>query len=797
MKATRNADIFLKNLKRTETTQQKVNQITKPFQGSKSKFNTWNANKNQIPASQRSVSPDSRINLLDTIINSSPFAREAPIHTNSAKEFLSSFADDVLTHDVLRNLLPSSTWKILQKAINDPQHHIDAHTADQVANAMKDWALSKGATHFTHWFHPLSGVTSEKHDSFLTYSRKEEKFIVDFSGKELIKGEPDASSFPNGGIRATSSARGYTIWDMTSPPFIKKGTNGSSLYIPTVFCSWHGEALDTKTPLVRSEEALSREFTRLLQVTGNTSVSSVRSLMGTEQEFFLIDRGYYLSRPDLVTVGRTIVGAPPSKSQENEYHYFGAIDQRILACLQELEQELWKLGIPVKSRHNEVAPSQFEFAPIYEASVIATDHNLLAMEILKEIAAKHGLAALLHEKPFNYVNGSGKHLNWSLETSEKDNLLDPSANPHDNTQFLVILSTILRGLHINGDLLRASIAVPGNTYRLGANEAPPVIISAYLGSDLDSACRAVMEETLPSKVNKDVLQLGISNIPSVARDGSDRNRTSPFAFTGNRFEFRACGSSQNVAFPITIVNSVMADSAKWVANQIEQLTKGKVNATEREEIIRKFVGQQLREHFNVVFHGNGYSEAWVEEAARRGLPLLKTAPEALAVFDRPNSEQLFENLGVLSKVELNSRSAVLHESFFENMVTEANLLVDLITTRIIPASSTYLERLTNTYSNTLAILRDEKLLVNQKKTIAGLSGTLEQLTELVQKLDHQIHEVEVDLKKTDAKAALNKWYGPLMDTMPKIRALSDHLESTIDNSLWPLPKYDDIFLTSK
>jgi len=792
MRATRNPDIFLKNLKRSESLQR-----NESFKKSAKKFNTWNANKNQSQSLQKAVSPDSRINLLDTIINSAPFSRESQ-HANPAKEFLSSFADDVLTNDVLRNLLPSSTWKVLQKAINDPEHHIDAHTADQVANAMKDWALSKGATHFTHWFHPLSGVTSEKHDSFLTYSRKEEKFIVDFSGKELVKGEPDASSFPSGGVRVTSQARGYTIWDMTSPPFIKKGTNGSSLYIPTVFCSWTGEALDTKTPLLRSEEVLSREFTRLIKAAGNNSVSSVRSLMGTEQEFFLIDRGYYLSRPDLVSVGRTIVGAAPSKSQESEYHYFGAIDQRVLACLQELEQELWRLGIPVKSRHNEVAPSQFEFAPIYEASVIAADHNLLAMEILKETAAKHGLAALLHEKPFNYVNGSGKHLNWSLETSEKENLLDPTANPHDNTQFLVVLATILRGLHINGDLLRASIAVPGNTYRLGANEAPPVIISAYLGTDLDSACRSVMEETVPSKINKDFLALGISNIPPVARDGSDRNRTSPFAFTGNRFEFRAVGSSQNVSFPITVVNSVMADSAKWVATQLEQLTAKATNAAEREQIVRKFVGQQLREHFAVVFHGNGYSEEWVHEPGRRGLPLLKTAPEALAVFDRPNSEQLFENLGVLSKTELNSRSAVLHESFFENMVTEAKILVDLVNTRILPSASTYLERLTSTYSSTLAILRDEKLLANQRRTISGISATIEQLTELNNSLHHQVHHVEAEIKSIgDTKVLLNKWYGPLMDTMPKIRALSDHLETTIDNNLWPLPKYDDIFLTSK
>lgn len=557
-----------------------------------------------------------------------------------------------------------------------------------------------------------------------------------------------------------------------------------------------GEALDTKTPLLRSEEAISRECTRLLKVIGETDVDFVRTTMGPEQEFFLIDRGYYLSRPDLVAVGRTVMGAQPNKGQESEYHYFGAIDQRVLACLQELEVELWRLGIPVKTRHNEVAPSQFEMAPIYEGSVIAADHNLLAMDVLREVATKHGLACLLHEKPFSYVNGSGKHLNWSLETSKKENLLEPGATPRDNQRFILFLAVILRAIHLHGEMLRAVIAVPGNTHRLGANEAPPVIISAYLGSELDAACKSVMAaDTSAANGNaQNVLRLGVSNLPPLPRDPADRNRTSPFAFTGNKFEFRACGSSQNISFPITVVNSIVADSVRYFADEIE---KRVASGTARAQAINGLIIEVLKKHYTVVFNGNGYSEEWVVEAVKRGLPLLKTAPEALAVWDKPETLRIFKEQGVLSQVEASSRSLVLHEAFFETMLTEARVMVDLASTRVTPAAVTYQRQLARSYNDALAVLKDEKLFANQKSTLASVTALLEKLIHSTNELREILHKAEADVKKTDFRKALSSWYEPVMNAMPKVRSASDELEQILSDDLWPLAKYSEIFLTSK
>lgn len=791
LRASSNVSYFLKSSSKTTTTMGVV--------GQKANFNTFNQHKNEAQALQRVVNPEVRINLLDSIINSAPIRSvENANIPGTAQDFMSDFSVDVLTPDILRNLLPSSTWKNYQKALQDPEHHLDIDTADQIANAMKDWALSKGATHFTHWFHPLHGLTSEKHDSFLNFSRVEGKFVVGFSGKELVKGEPDASSFPSGGVRETSQARGYTIWDMTSPPFVKKGTNGASLYIPSLFCSWTGEALDHKIPLLRSEVAISNEFSKLLNtVNGNSAVTSVSSNLGPEQEFFLIDRGYYINRPDLVYGGRTVVGAAPTKTQESEHHYFGVIDQRVLACLQDIEKELWKLGIPVKSRHNEVAPSQFEFAPIFEGASIATDHNLLAMEILKEVAARHGLTALLHEKPFSNVNGSGKHVNWSLDTNSKDNLFDPSSNPHDNLQFLVVLSTILHGLHKHGELLRAAIAVPGNSYRLGANEAPPVIISAYLGNDLDETCRTIMEENAPAHQTKSEIRLGVGNIPPVARDGSDRNRTSPFAFTGNRFEFRAVGSTQNIAFPTTVLNGIMAHSARVINEELASLLSGVTNQSQREKVIRKFVAEKFRKHYAIVFQGNGYSAEWVEEAQRRGLPLLRTAPEAIDVFEKPSNVALFDDLDIFTESEMLSRSNVLTESFFEHMMTEARLLTDIAVTRVIPATNTYIQRLTKSYNQALSVLKDESLFKNQKNNIKDVVSSLDHLQGELERFNHTLHKYENEVKTSGYKTAFKNAYDPVMQGMDKVRAIVDYLETKVDNSLWPIPKYDEIFLTSK
>jgi glutamine synthetase len=548
--------------------------------------------------------------------------------------------------------------------------------------------------------------------------------------------------------------------------------------------------------MLRSEEAISRECTRLLNVIGETDVKFVRTTMGPEQEFFLIDRGYYLSRPDLVAVGRTVIGASPNKGQESEYHYFGAIDQRVLACLQELEIELWKLGIPVKTRHNEVAPSQFEMAPIYEGSVIAADHNLLAMDVLREVATKHGLACLLHEKPFNYVNGSGKHLNWSLETNKKENLLEPGATPRDNQRFILFLAVILRAVHIHGDMLRAVIAVPGNTYRLGANEAPPVIISAYLGSELDAACKSVMAaDSAASNGNaQNVLRLGVSNLPPLPRDPADRNRTSPFAFTGNKFEFRACGSSQNISFPITVLNSIIAESVRYFADEIEKRIS---SGTARSQAINSLIIEELKKHYTVVFNGNGYSEEWITEAVKRGLPLLKTAPEALAVWDKPESQRIFKELGVLNAVEASSRSLILHEAFFETMLTEARVMVDLTTSRVTPAAITYQQQLAKSYNSALAVLKDEKLFTNQKGLLNTVTGLIESLIHNSNELREIVHKAESDAKKGDFRKALATWYGPIMNSMPKVRSASDELEQVLSDDLWPLAKYSEIFLTSK
>jgi glutamine synthetase len=596
-------------------------------------------------------------------------------------------------------------------------------------------------------------------------------------------------------LRATFEARGYTVWDMSTPAFIKRGPNGSSLFIPTAFCSWTGEALDTKTPLLRSEEVVNREAVRLLHVLGHKDVESVKSTLGPEQEFFLIDRGYYLSRPDLVSFGRTVLGAEPPKGQEMEYHYFGAIDSRVLACLQEVEKHLWTLGIPVKTRHNEVAPCQFEMAPIYEHTPTASDHNMLMMDVLKEVASKHGLAALLHEKPFAYINGSGKHLNWSLETDKKENLLEPGATPISNRRFMVVLTAILRAVHINGDLLRSVIAVPGNSYRLGANEAPPVIISAYLGSELDAVCHTLMgTKDLNSSAIRDVLRLGVSTLPPLPLDSADRNRTSPFAFTGNKFEFRACGASQNTAWPVTVVNTIMAESLRFMADEIQKKVDSRIPL---DDAINSTVIETLKKHYAIVFNGNGYSEEWVVEAGTRGLPILKHPYEALGVLDQPEKVDLFKNYGVLSPAETSARSLIMHEKFFEHMLIEAKTMVDLITTRVLPAAIKFQSKLASSYTAALTALGDATLLTNQKELLTSVVKLIDGLSSYNTELKNVIHHAEADGKNGDHRAALTKWYLPIYDGMPKVRNFSDKLEELIDDDLWPLPKYSDIFMTSK
>ena len=603
------------------------------------------------------------------------------------------YGSNVFNDKVMKAKLPKDIYKALRKTIENGTH-LELDVANSVAVAMKEWAVEQGATHFTHWFQPMTGLTAEKHDSFISPTDNGE-VLMEFSGKELIKGEPDASSFPSGGLRATFEARGYTAWDPTSPAFVKDGT----LYIPTAFCSYSGEALDKKTPLLRSMDALNKAAVRVLRILGNEDVTRVSTTVGPEQEYFLINKEDFAKRKDLIFTGRTLLGALPPKGQEMEDHYFGALKPRVAAYMHDLDEELWKLGIPAKTKHNEVAPAQHELAPVFDTTNVAVDHNQLTMEIMKKIADKHGLVCLLHEKPFDGINGSGKHNNWSLSTNTGVNLLDPGKTPAENNQFLLFLVAVIEAVDKYADLLRLSVASAGNDHRLGANEAPPAIISIFLGDELTAVLKAIVNDENMDKVDKVNMNIGTTVLPHFAKDTTDRNRTSPFAFTGNKFEFRSLGSSASVSGPNITLNTAVADVLTDFADELEG-----VPADQLTTAIRSLVKKTLAAHERVIFNGNGYSEEWVEEAARRGLPNLKSTPDALPSFIADKNVALFTKHGVFSEAEIHSRYEILLEEYSKTIHIEAKTLSDMVNKEFLPALLGYTDEVTCAVANRQSVV---------------------------------------------------------------------------------------------
>ena len=687
-----------------------------------------------------------------------------------------------------RQRLPRAVYEALRRTI-DAGAELDPRIADTVANAMKDWAIEHGATHFTHWFQPMTGLTAQKHDSFLRQT-SDGRAILEFSGKELIKGEPDASSFPSGGIRATFEARGYTAWDPTSPAFLRKTPHGATLTIPTAFCSWTGEALDKKTPLLRSCEAIDRQAVRLLHLLGEKSVTRVAPTTGPEQEYFLIDRRFFALRPDLVSCGRTLFGARPPKGQELEDHYFGAISQRVLAFMMDLEQELWKLGIPIKTRHNEVAPSQFELAPIFEQVTVATDHNMLTMEILKEVSERHGLHCLLAEKPFAGINGSGKHNNWSLADNLGNNLLEPGSTPHDNLKFVLFLTAIIRAVDLHQDLLRASVATAGNDHRLGANEAPPAIVSIFVGAQLEDVITGLVEGRGPKSGSgaagaaKD-LRLGVTTLPPLPRDTSDRNRTSPFAFTGNKFEFRAVGASQSIAYPNVILNTIVAESLDFIATEIE--TRG--GTGDRREVIQALVRETLTKHRRILFGGDNYSADWVQEAERRGLYNLRDTPSALLAFSAKTNIELFDKYKVFSPRETESRATVQNLMYVHRVSVEALSMRDIASTMILPAAMQFQRDIAESIAAVTAV-QPQADVKSQRELLNQVSEAIQRLRGAVADLNRARHAAEETRgSANDTAAAFRDRVLPLMN---QVREQADLLEGLVDDQLWPLPKYREM-----
>ena len=695
------------------------------------------------------------------------------------------FGQNVFDDTVQRQRLPRTVYKALRATI-EAGAELDPGVADAVAAGMKSWAVERGATHYTHWFQPMTGLTAEKHDSFLTLS-SEGQALMEFSGKELIKGEPDASSFPSGGIRATFEARGYTAWDPTSPAFLRESDHGPTLTVPTAFCSWTGEALDKKTPLLRSMQALDRQAVRLLRLL-DEKVERVHSTVGAEQEYFLVDRRLWALRPDLVNCGRTLFGARPAKGQELEDHYFGAISQRVLSYMMELECELWKLGIPIKTRHNEVAPHQYELAPIFEHVTVAVDHNMLTMELMKNLAEKHGLACLLHEKPFAGVNGSGKHNNWSMSDDQGSNLLDPGTTPHDNLKFIVFLTAIIRAVDLHQDLLRASVTGAGNDHRLGANEAPPAIMSIYVGEQLEEVLNSLMEGRAPTAAGgTNELQLGVSTLPSLPKDTSDRNRTSPFAFTGNKFEFRAVGSSQSIATANIVLNTIVAETLDHLSSEIEQRSE----AGDRREVIQVLVRETLEQHQRILFSGDNYSEAWVQEAQRRGLDNLADTPSALERFDSDTNLAMFAKYAVFSERETRARANIMFLKYVHRVRVEALSARTIAATSILPAAVRFQERLSRSIGAVVGV--SPKIDVGpQVELLARVAGSTNGLKQAIDELTAARDEHGAHASSEQARAVYTR--DRVLPAMESLRARADELEELIDDELWPLPKYDELLL---
>ena len=688
------------------------------------------------------------------------------------------FGANVFGMPAMKAHLPKDVFKSLKRTI-DAGQTLDPKLADVVAAAMKDWALLKGATHYAHVFYPLTGLTAEKHDSFLTPDG-EGGVIMEFAGKTLVQGEPDASSFPNGGIRATFEARGYTAWDVTSPAYLFETTSGMTLCIPTVFVSWTGEALDTKTPLLRAMQALNTHAQRVLKLFGHENPAHVVSYCGAEQEYFLVDRSFFYGRPDLMNAGRTLFGAKPPKGQEFEDHYFGSIPERVLSFMVAAERELFKLGIPAKTRHNEVAPGQFELAPMFESANVATDHQQLVMVVLKRVAEKFGLACLLHEKPFAGINGSGKHVNFSFGNSTQGNLLDPGDTPHDNAQFLVFCAAIIRAVHKFGHLLRASVASASNDHRLGANEAPPAIMSVFLGEQLADIFEQIKAGGAKSSKARGTLEIGVDTLPKLPKDPGDRNRTSPFAFTGNRFEFRAVGSGQSVAGPMLVLNAVVAESLDYVATALETAVKGgkALNAA-----VADVLATITKEHSAVVFNGDGYSREWHEEAARRGLPNLKTTVDSIPVLQRPEVIALFDKYKILTPRELHSRYEINFEHYIKSVNVEAKLVLSMARTIVMPGVLRYQHDVATTCSAVKAagVAPDTTLLAR----LSTLATKLEEKIDALEKI-YSAHPTGDVLE--EAKYFCDQ----VLPAMKEVRDVSDTLEGLVARDKWGLPSYEDI-----
>ena len=677
-------------------------------------------------------------------------------------------------HEVAqRQYLAKPIFRRLQRVIAGLEP-FDPIIADAVAHGVKEWALAHGATHFTHWFVPMTGSTAEKHDSFLTPTG-DGRTVAEFSGKNLLQGEPDASSFPSGGIRATFEARGYTAWDVTSPIFLQVEPNGVTMTIPTAFVSFTGEALDHKIPLLRSQEAVGAEALRILRWFGNTSASRVFTNIGPEQEYFLVDRRLAEQRPDLVLAGRTLFGAPSPKGQELEDQYFGSIRPRILAFMMDLDRELWRLGIPARTRHNEVAPGQFEMAPVYEPTSVGSDHNMIVMATMRRLAPQHGLMFLVHEKPFAGINGSGKHNNWSMSTDDDENLLDPGNDPHENAQFLAFLVSVIRGVNVHADLLRASIADAGNDHRLGANEAPPAIVSIFLGSQLEDVIEQLGKGGASKSKQSGSLELGVTSLPALSMDATDRNRTSPFAFTGNKFEFRAVGSSAPIYWPQTVLNVAVADSLKQLADDLDGLTPGDF------EGLTRILSTIVQDHKGVLFEGNGYSEEWHAEAARRGLPNNRTTVDALPALATPRAKKLFSSFGVLSERELASRVDIAWEHYVKVSNIEANCALDMARTMILPAATRYLGELATAgasgASRGVAAVCDR---------VGGLIDRLVEATDALEAAQHEAHEA--GSVQDEARGFADH----VIPAQNALREAADALETVVSDDLWPLPKYREL-----
>ena len=689
------------------------------------------------------------------------------------------FGEDVFNDTVMQERLPKKVYKDLKKTIEEGKE-LDLATADVIAHEMKEWAIEKGATHYTHWFQPLTGVTAEKHDSFISAPLPNGKVLMSFSGKELIKGEPDASSFPSGGLRATFEARGYTAWDCTSPAFVRHDAAGATLCIPTAFCSYKGEALDQKTPLLRSMQAINEQSLRLLRLFGNTTSKKVTPSVGPEQEYFLVDADKFLQRKDLIYTGRTLFGAMPPKGQELDDHYFGTIRQRIAGFMKDVNEELWKVGVTSKTQHNEVAPAQHELAPIYAECNVALDHNHIVMQTLKRVACQHGMKCLLHEKPFAGVNGSGKHDNWSLTTDDGKNLLEPGKTPHENIQFLLVLTCILKAVDTHADLLRESAADPGNDHRLGANEAPPAIISVFLGEQLGDVLEQLIstgEATHSLKGGK--LQTGVDTLPDLAKDATDRNRTSPFAFTGNKFEFRMVGSRDSIAGPNVVLNTIVAEAFSEACDVLEK-------ADNFDEAVHDLIKKYATEHQRVVFDGNGYSDAWVEEAERRGLPNIRSMVEAIPALTTDKAINMFEKFKVFTKAELESRAEIKFESYAKAINIEARTMIDMASKQIIPAIIKYTKELADT-------------VVAVKEAGADASVQAELLTEVSELLAESKKALEALKVVTDQAAAMEEgedqarfYHSDVVPAMEALRAPVDKLEMIVDKEAWPMPSYGDL-----